>query len=42
MLEDGSSFVGEAFGAPGYARISFALGDDDLGAGIGRIADLLG
>ena len=33
---------GEAFGAPGYARISFALGDDDLGAGIGRIADLLG
>jgi aspartate/methionine/tyrosine aminotransferase len=32
---------GEAFGAPGYARLSFALGDDDLGAGIGRIADLL-
>ena len=21
---------GEAFGAPGYARLSFALGDDDL------------
>jgi aspartate aminotransferase len=33
---------GEAFGAPGYARLSFALGDDDLGAGVGRIADLLG
>ncbi len=33
---------GEAFGAPGYARISFALGDDDLGEGIRRIADLLG
>ena len=32
---------GEAFGAPGYARLSFALGDDDLGEGIGRIADLL-
>jgi aspartate/methionine/tyrosine aminotransferase len=32
---------GEAFGAPGYARLSFALGDDDLGEGIGRIADFL-
>lgn len=32
---------GEAFGSPGYARFSFALGDDDLGEGIGRIADLL-
>ena len=33
---------GEAFAAPGYARLSFALGDDDLGEGIQRIADLLG
>jgi aspartate/methionine/tyrosine aminotransferase len=33
---------GEAFDAPGYARLSFALGDDDLGEGIDRIADLLG
>ena len=33
---------GEAFGAPGYGRLSFALGDDDLGAGVGRIAELLG
>jgi aspartate/methionine/tyrosine aminotransferase len=33
---------GEAFGAPGYFRFSFALGDDDLGEGITRIADLLG
>jgi aspartate aminotransferase len=33
---------GEAFGAPGYARLSFALGDDDLGEGLGRIADLVG
>jgi aspartate aminotransferase len=32
---------GEAFGAPGYARLSFALGDDDLGAGVRRIADLV-
>jgi aspartate/methionine/tyrosine aminotransferase len=33
---------GEAFGAPGYARMSFALGDDDLRTGIGRMADLIG
>jgi aspartate aminotransferase len=33
---------GEAFGAPGYFRLSFALGDDDLGEGITRIADLVG
>jgi aspartate/methionine/tyrosine aminotransferase len=33
---------GEAFGAPGYARFSFALGDDDLGEGIRRLADLFG
>ncbi|MGI8664339.1 MAG: pyridoxal phosphate-dependent aminotransferase [Acidimicrobiales bacterium] len=32
---------GEAFGAPGYARLSFALGDDDLGEGLRRIADLV-
>lgn len=32
---------GEAFGAPGYLRFSFALGDDDLGEGIRRVADLL-
>ncbi|MBA2496665.1 MAG: pyridoxal phosphate-dependent aminotransferase [Acidimicrobiia bacterium] len=32
---------GEAFGAPGYARISFALGDDDLGEGLRRITDLV-
>jgi aspartate/methionine/tyrosine aminotransferase len=33
---------GEAFGAPGYARLSFALGDDDLREGVRRIAALLG
>ncbi|WP_419854255.1 pyridoxal phosphate-dependent aminotransferase [Candidatus Poriferisodalis sp.] len=33
---------GEAFGAPGYARFSFAMGLDDLSEGISRIADLVG
>jgi aspartate/methionine/tyrosine aminotransferase len=33
---------GEAFGAPGYARLSYALGDDDLVEGITRLGDLLG
>jgi aspartate aminotransferase len=33
---------GEAFGAPGYARLSYALGDHDLERGITRIAELLG
>ncbi|MET9316711.1 pyridoxal phosphate-dependent aminotransferase [Kribbella sp. NPDC003505] len=33
---------GEAFGAPGYLRLSYALGDDDLVEGLGRIAKLLG
>ena len=32
---------GEAFGAPGYARLSYALGDVDLAEGISRIAKLL-
>ncbi len=32
---------GEAFGAPGYARLSFALGDDDLIEGVTRIQKLL-
>jgi aspartate/methionine/tyrosine aminotransferase len=32
---------GEAFGAPGYARLSYALGDDDLRRGIERIAGVL-
>ena len=33
---------GEAFGTPGYARLSYALGDDDLEEGLNRIAKLLG
>jgi aspartate aminotransferase len=32
---------GEAFGSPGYVRLSFALGDDDLVEGVERIAGLL-
>jgi aspartate aminotransferase len=43
LLEEAKVAVvpGEAFDAPGYARLSFALGDDDLGEGCRRIADLL-
>jgi aspartate/methionine/tyrosine aminotransferase len=33
---------GEAFGPSGYARLSYALGDDDLVEGVGRIQSLLG
>ena len=32
---------GEAFGTPGFARLSYALGDNDLAEGIGRIAKLV-
>jgi aspartate/methionine/tyrosine aminotransferase len=32
---------GEAFGTPGYLRLSYALGDDDLTEGVSRIATLL-
>jgi aspartate aminotransferase len=31
---------GEAFGAPGYFRMSYALGDDDLIEGVSRLAKL--
>jgi aspartate aminotransferase len=31
---------GEAFGAPGYFRLSYALGDDDLVEGVTRLAKL--
>lgn len=33
---------GEAFGPSGYLRLSYALGDDDLVEGVGRIVQLLG
>ncbi|CAM06038.1 aspartate/methionine/tyrosine aminotransferase [Saccharopolyspora erythraea NRRL 2338] len=32
---------GEAFGTPGYFRLSYALGDDDLAEGVRRMGDLL-
>jgi aspartate/methionine/tyrosine aminotransferase len=32
---------GEAFGTPGYLRLSYALGDDDLVEGIARLQRLL-
>ncbi len=32
---------GEAFGTPGYFRLSYALGDDDLVKGVGRMGELL-
>ena len=31
---------GEAFGAPGYFRMSYALGDGDLVEGVSRLAEL--
>jgi aspartate/methionine/tyrosine aminotransferase len=33
---------GEAFGSPGYVRLSYALGDDDLDEGITRLQKLFG
>lgn len=33
---------GEAFGAPGYARFSFALADDDLVEGLERLTEFFG
>ena len=33
---------GEAFGNPGYGRLTFAVSDDDIAEGIGRLAALLG
>jgi aspartate/methionine/tyrosine aminotransferase len=42
LEEAGVAIVpGEAFGAPGYARMSYALGDDALEEGVSRIAKLL-
>ena len=32
---------GEAFGTPGYFRLSYALGDDDLVEGLTRLGDLV-
>jgi aspartate/methionine/tyrosine aminotransferase len=42
ILEEAEVAVvpGEAFGTPGYLRLSYALGDDDLAEGVGRIQRL--
>ena len=42
LLEEANVAIvpGEAFGAPGYARLSFALSDEDLLEGIGRVGAL--
>jgi Aspartate/tyrosine/aromatic aminotransferase len=43
ILEEAEVAVvpGEAFGTPGYFRLSYALGDNDLVEGVSRIAKLL-
>lgn len=43
VLEEAEVAVvpGEAFGTPGYFRLSYALGDDDLVEGVRRMGDLL-
>ena len=43
ILEEAEVAVvpGEAFGTPGFLRMSYALGDDDLEQGVARLADLL-
>ncbi len=44
LLEEAAVAIvpGEAFGAPGYARLSYALGDDELVEGLTRLAEVLG
>lgn len=44
VLEEAEVAVvpGEAFGTPGYFRLSYALGDDDLAEGITRLGKLFG
>ncbi|MGK5529112.1 pyridoxal phosphate-dependent aminotransferase [Streptomyces sp. URMC 129] len=43
LLEEAEVAVvpGEAFGTPGYLRLSYALGDDDLVEGVSRMQKLL-
>jgi aspartate/methionine/tyrosine aminotransferase len=43
VLEEAEVAVvpGEAFGTPGYLRMSYALGDDDLVEGVTRMQRLL-
>ena len=44
LLEESAVAIvpGEAFGAPGYARLSYALGEDQLVEGLTRLAEVLG
>ncbi|MBO1752370.1 pyridoxal phosphate-dependent aminotransferase [Actinotalea sp. BY-33] len=44
VLEEAEVAVvpGEAFGPSGYLRLSYALGDEDLAEGVGRLQTLLG
>jgi aspartate/methionine/tyrosine aminotransferase len=44
ILEEAEVAVvpGEAFGTPGYLRLSYALGDEDLVEGVSRMQRLLG
>jgi aspartate aminotransferase len=44
LLEEAAVAIvpGEAFGAAGYARLSYALGDDELVEGLTRLAEVLG
>jgi aspartate aminotransferase len=44
ILEEAQVAVvpGEAFGSNGYLRLSYALGDNDLAEGVGRLQELLG
>ncbi|WP_326598572.1 pyridoxal phosphate-dependent aminotransferase [Streptomyces sp. NBC_01803] len=43
LLEEAEVAIvpGEAFGTPGYLRLSYALGDDDLVEGVSRLQKLL-
>jgi len=43
ILEEAEVAVvpGEAFGPSGFVRLSYALGDEDLAEGVGRIQSLL-
>ncbi|WP_235608473.1 aminotransferase class I/II-fold pyridoxal phosphate-dependent enzyme, partial [Frankia casuarinae] len=42
LEEAGVAIVpGEAFGTPGFARLSYALSDDDLVKGVSRLSALL-
>ena len=40
LLEEAAVAIvpGEAFGAPGYARLSYALGEEELVEGLTRLA----